>query len=106
MNGAPGLPNEPAPAKPTADAARPDAGVLTVVVPADAKVYINGFETKSTGTVRQYVSYGLKQGASYRYEVRVVLAGNEETRLVDLTAGQRFSVAVRPAPTAIGLAAK
>ena len=44
---------------------------LTVSVPADAKVFVNGMATTSTGTTRQYVSRGLASGYSYSYEIRV-----------------------------------
>jgi uncharacterized protein (TIGR03000 family) len=70
---------------------------LTIVVPADAKVFINGRQTRSIGTQREYVSYGLESGLTYRYEVRaeVVRDGKtvEDTREVFLTAGSREGVA-------------
>jgi uncharacterized protein (TIGR03000 family) len=70
---------------------------LTLVVPADAKVFINGRQTRSMGTHREYVSYGLEIGLTYRYEVRaeVVRDGKtiEDTREVFLTAGSREDVA-------------
>jgi uncharacterized protein (TIGR03000 family) len=47
--------------------------LLTVRVPADAKVYINGNLTQTAGTQRRYVSMGLEQGRRYTYEVRAVL---------------------------------
>jgi uncharacterized protein (TIGR03000 family) len=53
--------------------------------------------TKSTGSRRQFVSYGLKAGLSYKYVVKaeVVRDGQtvEDTRTVTLTAGQISSVA-------------
>ena len=94
----PPLPGSPNPG-PHADAA-PGAlssGQLTIVVPADAKVFINGHQTRSIGTHREYVSYGLQSGLTYRYEVRaeVVRDGKtvEDTREVFLTAGSREGVA-------------
>ena len=49
--------------------------LLTVQVPAEAKVLINGHATQSTGTVRNYMSYGLKEGRLYPYTVTVLLPG-------------------------------
>jgi len=98
----PALPPPPgaeptAPAKPTADILGADAGLLTILVPQNAKVFINGHETKSKGERRLYVSYGLKAGSSYNYEIQVLAIRDgkpvEETRTVTLTAGQRTSVA-------------
>jgi len=45
------------------------SGQITIWVPPEAKVTINGLPTRSTGTRRQYVSYGLKPGYLYRYEI-------------------------------------
>lgn len=101
--------NEPAPAaKPTADILSPDVGLLTVLVPQNAKVFVNGYETKSKGESRQYVSYGLKSGLSYSYEIRVLAIRDgkpiDESRAVTLTAGQRTSVAFVDAKQNTGLA--
>lgn len=107
MPNEPGTPEAPAPAEPPtpADEAMPktsgtsaeESGVLTVWVPYDAKVTVNGLETRSSGSRRQFVSYGLKPGFSYKYEVRaeVVRDGKvqEETRTITLTAGQTTAVA-------------
>ncbi len=64
------------------------SGILTVWVPYDAKVTINGLETRSTGSRREFVSYGLKPGLSYKYVVhaQVVREGKllEDTRTVTL----------------------
>jgi uncharacterized protein (TIGR03000 family) len=104
-----GMPGEaeapPAPAKPTpaepqagvAPAAKQTSGVIGVWVPADARVIINGLETRSTGRHREYVSYGFKPGAVYKYEVRAQIARDgrliESTRTVYLTAGAHQRVA-------------
>ncbi len=66
-------------------------------VPEDATVYVNGYQTKSTGNHRQYISNGLKPGLAYAYEIRVVVVREgkplEETRKVTLVGGQRTAVA-------------
>ena len=82
---------------------RPDSGLLTVHVPAGAKVFINGLETRSTGTRRQYVSHGLAEGKLYPYQVQVLLPRNPQgagdgrqwaiaTRTVYLTSGDRVGL--------------
>lgn len=87
----------PTPPKTSATSAE-NSGVLTVWVPYDAKVTVNGQVTKSTGSRRQFVSYGLKPGLSYKYVIKaeVVRDGKivEETpQTVNLTAGQITAVA-------------
>jgi uncharacterized protein (TIGR03000 family) len=73
-------------------AARADSGVLTVSVPADAKVYVNGKATTSTGSVRHYVSRGLRSGYKYGYEVRVEVQREgrvvDELKTVEMRAGE------------------
>lgn len=107
----PAIPPAPAaePAvKPTTSILAPDSALLTVIVPADAKVFVNGYETKSQGERRQYVSHGLQAGSSYNYQVRVVASRDgkpvEESRTVTLTAGQRSSVALLDAKSSSRLA--
>lgn len=51
-----------------------NAGLLTVHVPTDAEVYINGDPTRSTGSRREYVSFGLEPGKLYRYEIKALVA--------------------------------
>jgi uncharacterized protein (TIGR03000 family) len=68
---------------------REDSCLLTVWVPYDAKVTINGHPTKSTGSRRQFVSYGLRPGYTYTYEVTASL--NQErmwAKETDYTVGQ------------------
>ncbi len=71
--------------------------MLTIWVPEDAKVFVNGYQTKSMGPQRRYISHGLKDGLTYRYEVRaqVVRDGKllEEVRNVFLTSGTREGIA-------------
>jgi uncharacterized protein (TIGR03000 family) len=96
----PGGPNEnpppPTPPKTSATSAG-NSGVLTVWVPYDAKVTVNGLLTRSTGSRRQFVSYGLRDGLTYRYVVKAEVVRNgqivEDTRTVSLTAGQITAVA-------------
>jgi uncharacterized protein (TIGR03000 family) len=66
--------------KPTAGGRLPaNATLFTVVVPQDAKVYVNGMLTKTPGTQRQFISYGLQAGYTYTYEVRALVTRNGRT---------------------------
>ncbi len=47
-----------------------DSVQLTVWVPDDAKITVNGLETRSTGARRSFVSYGLKPNLIYTYVIR------------------------------------
>gem|GEM_PF-2603288 len=73
------------------------SGTISVTVPENAKVYINGYETKMAGVNRRYVVNDLEPGMVYDYEVRIVAQVNgrtvEETQLVTLTDGQQGMVA-------------
>lgn len=109
MQGPPGLPpvndsempldDNAAPAPPDSGARlyRPSANaVLTVHVPADAQVFVNDLPTTSTGSLRRYVSNGLRFGYNYTYHIRaeVVRAGQTvtETKTVKLQAGDNSNV--------------
>lgn len=77
------------------EAPRTGSGMIAVHVPEQAKVYINGKPTTSIGARREYVSFGLEDGNTYRYEVQVLVppaqAGQQwstMTKVVTITAGQ------------------
>lgn len=53
--------------------------MLSVTVPADAKVFVNDRLTSSTGSVRRFVSRGLDPNATYTYEVRAEVTRNGKT---------------------------
>ncbi len=97
---APGLPG-PAPSTTMPKTSGPtsaDSGVLTIWVPYDAKVTVNGLETHSTGSRRQFISYGLKPGFNYKYVIRATVVRDgqvqeEVPQTVMLTAGKVASVA-------------
>ena len=87
-----------------------DDAILTVNVPEDARVYINGKATSTPGTKRSYVSRRLKPGKIYTYRVKVVLDrdGSEIVRnkTVKLSTGLERMVAFafdRPAMTTLTL---
>ena len=102
---------EPAPAEPPAakppaekkpaddDSAATESGsaLLTVSVPEDASVVVNGFQTKAVGSVREFKSSGLMPGFVYTYDIEVTYTvdGEERTenKSVKLRSGMRQSVA-------------
>ncbi len=98
-------PNPPAPGKAAAPAgastnffpSRATSGLLTVYVPADATVIINGRTTESTGSKREYVSYNLQPGLTYKYTVTAQIQRGgkmlEDTKEVTITAGSSDGVA-------------
>lgn len=90
-------PKPPVPNRTSIERTRSGLGVLTVQVPHDAKVTINGALTKSLGSVRQYSCDGLLPGRTYKFEVKaeIVREGKivTETQMVSLTAGDRGRVA-------------
>jgi uncharacterized protein (TIGR03000 family) len=69
-----------------------NSALLSVKVPADAKVFVNDRETTSTGSDREYISHELANGARYNYTVRAEYVRDgkpvSETKTVQLTAGQ------------------
>jgi uncharacterized protein (TIGR03000 family) len=74
-----------------------DSGLITIYVPYDAKVFVNGMATKSEGSRRQFVSYGLKPGYTYKYEIKaqIVKEGKlvSDVKTVAITAGDRGAAA-------------
>lgn len=73
-----------------------DTAKIVVDLPKDAKVFINGSETKATGSSRQFISKGLKDGITYQYDVRIVTADKEspmeQTKIVKLSRGETETV--------------
>jgi uncharacterized protein (TIGR03000 family) len=92
--GAPAAPAAPANGAQPPKSARVDASsvLLAVDVPADAKVFINGQPTTSTGERREYKSNNLKAAETYAYRVRAEFVRDgkpvSEEQVVQLTAGQ------------------
>jgi uncharacterized protein (TIGR03000 family) len=71
--------------------------MLAVNVPEDAKIFVNGSPTSSTGAARQYVSRDLQTGFSYTYEVKAEVVRNgktvEQVKSINLRAGQTAELA-------------
>ncbi len=73
---------------------------LRVIVPADAKVWFDGHETKQTGSVRFFESPALTPGHEYSYDVKAQWRdqnGKEVTRTrhVDVRPNERTTVDFR-----------
>ena len=59
---------------------------VTVRVPADAKLFLSGHETQSTGEVREFTTIQLEAGQTWNgYTVRVELTRNGQTLSKDQT---------------------
>ncbi|MCF0234548.1 MAG: TIGR03000 domain-containing protein [Thermoguttaceae bacterium] len=73
------------------------AGVLKMLVPEDATVYVNGYKTKQSGTVRSFSANDLEYGETYSFEIRVVAVRNgvvyEDVQTATLTAGASSALA-------------
>lgn len=89
-------PTPPAATAPMSSAAPSNAAMLNVNVPAEAKVFVNGMATTSTGSSRRYMSNGLEPGFSYTYELRAEIVRDgktvTETKSVKLHAGENANV--------------
>jgi len=84
---------QPGPGSSTTNLMNLGTGTISVTVPDNAKVFINGYETKMPGINRKYVVNDLEPGKLYDYEVHIVAQVNgrtvEETQYVTLTYGQQ-----------------
>lgn len=70
---------------------------LTVSVPTDARLTINGHETTSTGASREFVSRSLQRGSSYTYDLQASFIRDgeevEQRKSVQIRAGESMVVA-------------
>jgi uncharacterized protein (TIGR03000 family) len=98
---APGAPGTEAPPSPMPGAMYRSLGgsqvaLLNVTVPAEAKIFVNGNATTSSGTQRQYVSRGLEAGNRYAYEIKAEIVRDgktiTETKSVTLGSGEQASL--------------
>jgi len=71
--------------------------ILSMDVPEDARVYVNGILTKTPGAHRQFISRGLASGYQYTYNVRAVVHrdGKElsDSQVVRVEAGETADLA-------------
>jgi uncharacterized protein (TIGR03000 family) len=88
----------------------PGKAELTVQVPADAVVTLEGRPTKQTGPVRKFVTPQLDPGVEYVYTIKATWTANgkpvEETMKVTVKAGDAKSVAFLNVAAAPGQAKK
>jgi uncharacterized protein (TIGR03000 family) len=86
----------PGPADDKKAAASIDSTILTVSVPEDAKVFVNGKETSTPGVERQFISRNLVPGYRYSYRIRAeVIRDGEpvvETKIVEVQSGDMAQV--------------
>lgn len=92
----PGGPEGPPPAVQWIPPPRADAAEITVRVPADAEVWIEGVKMKQQGPVRKFTSPQLAIGMSYVYDIKAAWTENgkpvSDTQHVSIRAGDRLSV--------------
>lgn len=73
-----------------------DAALLSVHVPAEARVFVNELATRSTGSDRRYMSRGLAVGREYTYTVRAEVERDgkllSETKVIKVQGGQASDV--------------
>lgn len=91
-NGQPGYsPAAPAGMAPGTTQLDGTSAELVVTVPPEARVFVNGQETQTSGSQRRYYSRGLRPGGRYGYEVRAELIREgrtvTETRRVEVSSG-------------------
>jgi uncharacterized protein (TIGR03000 family) len=86
-----------------------DGVVLTVEVPAEARVFVNGKETSQLGATRVFTSKGLTAGKKYDFVVKMQTVRDgkplEETKTVSLVAGDRQAIAMAGQPAGAAQAA-
>jgi uncharacterized protein (TIGR03000 family) len=79
-----------------------DGVILTVQVPAEARVFVNGKETSSLGTTRVFASKGLTPGKKYDFVVKMQSSRDgkplEQSKTVSLIAGDRQTLALAGEP--------
>jgi uncharacterized protein (TIGR03000 family) len=73
-----------------------DSTILTVSVPDDATVFVNGKQTTTPGSERQFISRNLVPGYRYSYRIRAeVIRDGEpvtETKIVEVQSGETARV--------------
>ena len=79
-----------------ADPPRDASAQVTVDVPANARVWIDGTPTTSRGSVRKFITPPLKPGSRYTYQIKADWNDNgherTQTQTVEFTAGAHVSV--------------
>ena len=68
-------------------------GKISLTVPAEAVVYINGYRTKKTGTKRTYRSQSLRAGYNYKYNIVIQVGSTKKVGVVTLMGGEKKNFA-------------
>jgi uncharacterized protein (TIGR03000 family) len=80
------------------ETARPAKAILTVELPADAKLYIGGQLMTSSAAVRSFSTPDLEAGKSYSYLLRAEAVRDgktyRETKKIVLRAGEQFQMSL------------
>lgn len=77
------------------------ATLITIYVPADAKLEIGGHATKSTGEIRQFVTPPVRAGVEYTYDVVITYAdGTVRREVINFVGGKPASFDFRQAKPA------
>lgn len=88
---------KPIPTKPLVDSGNGNKASILVKVPAEAKVFIDSYQMKSTSMERLFTSPELEPGKSYYYTIRVVVDRDgkkfEESRRVLIRSGETSRLA-------------
>ena len=74
---------------------KPLPATVTVIVPADAQVWFNGQEIKTTGESRVFTSTALSPGQPVQLVVKARWGGNTRELQLPLQAGDKMSVDLR-----------
>ncbi len=90
----------PTPSMPEGDEStlddKDETAMISVSVPEDAIVVVNGYRTSSKGSDRRFLSAGLRPGEQYSFEIRAIVNRDGKnlgsTRVVTLTAGRTANV--------------
>lgn len=53
--------------------------VFNIWAPNQARVYVNGYETRSVGSKRKFVSFGLRPGLDYEYNIEAIVEKDGKT---------------------------
>ncbi|MDO5309955.1 MAG: TIGR03000 domain-containing protein [Planctomycetia bacterium] len=100
LNGLPPANNDAPETVPTPAPSPESAGLIKMLVPEDAIVYVNGYRTKQKGALRSFAAKNLEYGQTYSFEIRVVEFRNgqryEDVQTTTLTAGESTALAFNP----------
>ena len=96
------IPSDAEPINAPAAQPRVGAGIIKMLVPEDAIVYVNGYRTKQKGALRTFAAKNLEYGETYAFEIRVVENRDgrfyEDVQTTILAPGDSAALAFNPVP--------